>query len=446
MKKIILLTLFCTPMIVFSQSAILGKIKNKAKARADQHVDAGIDKSMDTVEEEVTKQVNEQAQANKADKATQTAQTNEKTTASTSANASNEQKQQPVSLKTYSRYDFIPGEHIVYAEDFSSDEIGELPLKWVTNNRGETVTIETMAGKWMRLFPGSRFASPAFQKLPENFTMEADVLMQFNGEGGYVYPELEIKLLEILKGGEGAGSYVVNRDAANEASLVLLSGGEGKPLNASMRSYAKGSNYFSNQPKEIKTTTSNGKLIHLAVWVQKERIRYWLNGEKVFDIPQAIPAKSGFNSIGLSVESSLYTEDQLGIFISNIKVAEGTPDMRSKLLTDGRLVTNGILFDVDSDRIKPESGGILKEIASVLKDNASLKIKIVGYTDSDGEEAHNLDLSKRRSIAVQKALTAEYGIEVSRMQTDGFGETKPVADNTTKEGKAKNRRVEFIKL
>lgn len=437
MKKIIFLMLVYVPITLFSQSAILGKIKDKAKARADQHVDAAIDKSMDVAEEEITKQAKEQIQADNANKAT---------TASTNTKISNEQKQQPASLKTYSRYDFIPGERIVYAEDFSTDAIGELPLKWTTNNRGETVTIETMPGKWMHLFTGSRLVSPTLQKLPENFTVEADILMQFEGEGGYSYPELEIKLLELLTGNEGTRSYVVNQDAANEAALVLLSGGEGKPLNAALRSYASGSSYFSNQPKEIKTTASNGKLIHLAVWVQKERIRYWLDGDKVFDVPQAIPAKAGFNSISLSLESSLYTEEQLGIFISNIKVAEGTPDMRSKLLTEGKLVTNGILFDIDSDRIKPESAGVLKEIASVLKDNASVAIKIVGYTDSDGEEAHNLDLSKRRSIAVQKVLTSEYGIDAPRMQTDGFGETKPVADNNTKEGKAKNRRVELIKL
>ena len=86
---------------------------------------------------------------------------------------------------SYSRYDFLPGENILYADDFTQDETGELPLKWITNNRGETVTVENLPGKWFRLFPGSRFSSPAFKKLPANFTLEADILMQFAGEGGY---------------------------------------------------------------------------------------------------------------------------------------------------------------------------------------------------------------------------------------------------------------------
>jgi outer membrane protein OmpA-like peptidoglycan-associated protein len=120
--------------------------------------------------------------------------------------------------------------------------------------------------------------------------------------------------------------------------------------------------------------------------------------------------------------------------------------MRSKLITEGRLVTNGILFDVNSDKIKPESFGVLQEIAKVLKDAADLKVKIIGHTDNDGDDAKNLDLSKRRAVAVKQTLVTQFGINESRMQTDGKGETAPVADNTTKEGKSKNRRVEFIKM
>lgn len=431
MKKIILLALLGLPASAFSQSDILGRIKQKAKTRADQHVDQAIDKSMDKAEEEV------------ADAARQ--QTKEKTPADTQGN--NESTSLPASFKSYSRYDFIPGERIVYSEDFSSDAIGELPLKWITNNRGETVTVERIPGKWMRLFPDSRLASPATQKLPGNFTMEADLLFNFSGDEGYVYPELEVKLLEILPGNERSRSYVVNQDAANEVALILWPGGAGKPLNASMKSFANGSSYFSNQMKELKNTSvNNGNIIHVSLWVQKERIRYWINGDKVFDIPQAVPGTAGFNRIGFSLESSLYNESQLGIYVSNIKIAEGTPDMRNKLITEGRMTTNGILFDVASDKIKPESAGVLKEIATVLKENPSIRVKIVGHTDSDGDDTKNLDLSRRRATAVQRALNTEFGVELPSMQTDGSGETKPIADNNSKEGKAKNRRVEFVKL
>lgn len=347
---------------------------------------------------------------------------------------------------SYSRYDFLPGENILYADDFTQDETGELPLKWITNNRGETVTVENLPGKWFRLFPGSRFSSPAFKKLPANFTLEADILMQFAGEGGYVYPELEIKLLELLPGDAAVNSYVVNQDAVKEVALVLFSSGAGQPLTVSLKSFAEGATHFSNQPKEIKAVADNANVLHLSVWVQNQRGRFWINGEKIFDIPLAVPANAAFNRIGFSVESSIYTEEQLGIYVSNLRLAEGTPDMRSKLLTEGRLVTNGILFDVNSDKIKPESAGVLKEIAAILKENPLIKIKIIGHTDSDGDELKNLELSRKRSAAVRASLATDFGIDSNRLQTDGQGESKPVADNSSNEGKAKNRRVEIIKL
>ncbi|MGE5810604.1 MAG: OmpA family protein, partial [Ignavibacteria bacterium] len=102
--------------------------------------------------------------------------------------------------------------------------------------------------------------------------------------------------------------------------------------------------------------------------------------------------------------------------------------------------------DVNSDKIKPESYGTLKEIANVLKENSSVKVKIVGHTDSDGNDASNLDLSKRRAASVKNTLNSEFGIDSSRMETDGKGESQPVTDNNSQEGKANNRRVELIKL
>ena len=133
------------------------------------------------------------------------------------------------------------------------------------------------------------------------------------------------------------------------------------------------------------------------------------------------------------------------MFISNLKVATGLPDTRHKLVDEGKFSTTGILFDFQSAVIKPSSYGIVKEIAQVLKDNATLKIKVIGHTSSDGDDAANLELSRKRAAAVKELLVAEFAIEADRIQTDGKGEKQPVADNASKEGKALNRRVEFIK-
>ena len=120
--------------------------------------------------------------------------------------------------------------------------------------------------------------------------------------------------------------------------------------------------------------------------------------------------------------------------------------MRSKLLTEGKIISYGIYFDSGKDIVKPESYGSLKEIAAVLTENPEVKVKIVGHSDSDGDDASNLNLSKKRAAAVKSALTTEFAIDASRLETDGKGETQPLSPNTSSEGKAKNRRVEFIKL
>ena len=100
---------------------------------------------------------------------------------------------------------------------------------------------------------------------------------------------------------------------------------------------------------------------------------------------------------------------------------------------------------MNSDKIKGESYGALKEIAGVLMENAAVRITIVGHTDSDGDAALNLDLSKKRAVSVKAALTREFSIDASRMDTDGKGATQPVDKNDNPAGKANNRRVEFIK-
>ena len=184
--------------------------------------------------------------------------------------------------------------------------------------------------------------------------------------------------------------------------------------------------------------------VRVSIWRQKARLRVYMNEEKVWDLPRAFVAGTNYNSICFSLGSFSETTDRY--LIGDIKLAVGAPDTRNKIITEGKFSTSGILFDSGSDRIKAESYGVLKDIATVLQENALVKVKIFGHTDSDGEEVVNLDLSKRRAEAVKNALSLEFNIDKSRMTTDGKGEKEPVADNQKSEGKAQNRRVEFIKL
>jgi outer membrane protein OmpA-like peptidoglycan-associated protein len=171
----------------------------------------------------------------------------------------------------------------------------------------------------------------------------------------------------------------------------------------------------------------------------------YVNEEKVFDLPRAFAAGKTYNAIMFEIWSGM-NNDVDRYLIDNLTLAVGAPDTRNKLITEGKFVTHGILFDVNSDKIKPESYGVLKEISTVLNENPDVKVKIIGHTDADGSDADNLALSKKRAESVKAMLMSEFKIDESRLQTDGKGESQPVDKNDSPSGKANNRRVEFIKL
>ena len=114
-------------------------------------------------------------------------------------------------------------------------------------------------------------------------------------------------------------------------------------------------------------------------------------------------------------------------------------------MTDGKFVTRGILFDVNKASLKPESMGVINQVAKLMKKHPELNFSIEGHTDSDGDETMNQQLSEKRSESVKLALV-DLGIEKSHFQIKGFGESKPVDSNSSPEGKANNRRVEFVKF
>ncbi len=353
-----------------------------------------------------------------------------------------EEKKPAEEFKSYSKFDFIPGEQVIYFEDFEQDAIGDFPDKWNTNSTGEIVTISNTAGKWLKTTRDGKY-KPEIKTtgFPENFTIEFDMIFKAPAapEVGssfqtmmidfFVAPNEQTLTADANDGGSGTGARF-SMQAGSEFNAFNWK--EGEP------------GLRSTQSKEL-FATKNGKPSHVSIWIQKKRGRLYVGETKVFDLPYFLPEGQKYNAISFMSTDNV-EEDQLQNFISNIRIAVGAPDMRNKLLTEGKLVTHGILFDVNSDKIKPESYGTLKEISNVLAENRTVKVKIVGHTDSDGDDKSNLELSKKRAASVKNSLAKDFGVEESRMQTDGKGESEPVSPNTTPEGKANNRRVEFIKL
>lgn len=119
--------------------------------------------------------------------------------------------------------------------------------------------------------------------------------------------------------------------------------------------------------------------------------------------------------------------------------------LAESLNSKGSIALHNILFDTGKATIKPESAAALAVIGDVLKSDAALKIEIQGHTDNVGVSQVNLKLSQDRAAAVKAHIVQNHGIAADRMTTTGLGDTKPLGDNKSEEGRAQNRRVELVK-
>jgi len=328
-----------------------------------------------------------------------------------------------------SKYDFIPGEKVVFYDDFSSESIGDFPAQWLTNGSGEVVTSGQFEGKWFQITKTGYFIPEAKEDFTDNFTVEFDIIPISQDVSSPINGILFMFLSDELNN-PGYGSQ------PGKAGLIFTPGYDV----TFWRNYSEEREWQGDEGSAGIKFNANEKY-RISFWVQKLRVRMYVNENKVFDLPRGLQANYKYNVFRMESFSEEATP-----LISNFRIATGMPDMRNKLLTDGKYTSYGILFDVNSDKIKPESYASVREIATILKENPTIRIQIIGHTDSDGDDASNLALSKKRSESVKQMLVGSFGIDASRMETDGKGETVPVAPNDSGVNKAKNRRVEFVKL
>jgi outer membrane protein OmpA-like peptidoglycan-associated protein len=346
-------------------------------------------------------------------------------------------------LTAYSKFDFVPGSKIIAFEDFSQDAIGDFPDKWNTNSTGEVVTLNKETAHWLCLKKQGRFIPEFITSLPDNFTLQFD--LQCNSQLNDYSPYLRVWM---MSGGqtkdEFSGWFINDGKRSGTAISIEPTNSWNHSGRGRIYTYEDGSIVINGDNNEIgffnKLDKNKAKV---SIWRQKQRIRVYMDNEKIFDLPRAFAAGKNYDFLMFDLPTDVKNQD--AYYISNITLAIGAPDTRNKLINEGKFSTTGILFDVNSANIKPESYGTLKEIADVLKENSTVHVSIIGHTDSDGNADYNLKLSKERAQAVKDALSSEFGIDVSRMTTDGKGAAQPVADNKTPEGKAQNRRVEFVK-
>lgn len=415
----------------YAQFGIKDKIQQKTDEKINKKIDETIDNGIDGVfqKKEKTEKETKEVESTEDNEMVGSDDTEKETTV-----IENDKPSKPddkPKMESYTKYDFVPGDQILYYEDFTQTAIGDFPGNWTTNSSGEVKHINLFPGNWFH-FNGDDgvYCYMNAIQFPTNFIMEFDIV-----------PDAEYY--------SGISLVLYGEDEYLELNDALYPGKSGFYFTMGPAEYnswtARGYNTAAEVPwidggSEINPVVKE-QLNHVILWVQGRRVRIYHQGAKVLDMPTLIPKDATFSRFLFTCWGS-----NSHPYVSNIKVTTAAPDMRSKLLTEGKLVSYGIYFDSGKDVVKAESYGSLKEIAAVLSENPNVKIQIVGHTDSDGDDAMNLDLSKRRAANVKNSLVKDFGISADRIQTDGKGESVPLSPNTSTENKAKNRRVEFIKL
>lgn len=436
MKSAIRIMIAVTLLLSLSLSANCQiKIKDKLRkveGSIDNRTDQGIERGLDALQNGLGKALKKKDQTDESQQVddNQVVMDSGETVYN---NGDQAPQQQQTSLQSYSKYDFIPGEKVIFYDDFSQDAVGDFPALWNTNGSAEVVTTNLYPGNWMKFVGDHCVWTDELLKLPDNYTIEFDIIPIMGEEGetmaGYYFRLYQSINQKAWDGGAVPGKAGFNfavEYTGRPTYRTYVNGDEGELLGLT--------GYIDDEELKQK----KDQKYHIAVWVQKSRVRLYQEQNKIIDLPKAFPVNS--------VKMDRIRFEYGAAMISNIRIAVGAPDMRNKLMTEGKLVTYGIYFDVNKDIVKPESYGTLKEIAAILNEVPDVQVSIVGHTDSDGADAANLDLSKRRAASVKKELVNSFGVNGDRLATDGLGESQPVAPNDSPASKALNRRVEFIKL
>ncbi len=339
----------------------------------------------------------------------------------------------PKTLSVYSKFDFVPGDQPLFIDDFSNEFVGDFPSRWNTNGSGELVTVEGETNKWLKILPGFSMAYiPDISSLPDEFTLEFDVIAL-----GLDSKTSSQSYFGIVISDNNTFKQSANMGMVEYSFCQFINPG------VIVENKIASKRVIRNDVKaDIRNIVKEKH--HVSIAVNKERFRFWINENKYIDVPRLLPSNTQMQGIKFTLRGTDTNKES--ILISNVKVAKGGVDLRRKLLADGKISTTGILFNSGSAQIQPQSMGIIRQIYQVLQQDSTINLKIVGHTDADGDDQKNLELSKKRADAVKDALVSIYNVSQNRLSTEGMGETKPVADNTSADGKALNRRVEFIKL
>lgn len=415
MKK--LLILMCglwltTPMNAQFLNRLIDSAKKSAEDAIEQQVnkkvEEGIDKAFNP--EVPEKEQQEQQQQEEAEPQQQAVQRQPQAQAPT-----------PAPTKTlesaYAKSDFVPGDEIMFEDDLVGEQMGEFPSKWdllegnaeIASVNGKTViSLTDISTEIMPLMKNQK------NYLTEAFTLEFDFLGGSDEKSIYCDYIIHLKNIE----GEDVATINLNGTASGWAYTSWIT--------------ASGEQRENRSAAPAKEEEWN----HVALSFNKRALKVYLNGSRIVNIPNC--ARPQY----FTLQRSIWADHRN--LMTNVRLCKGAVPLYNRLITDGKIITYAITFDIGKANIKPESMTEINRIAQLMKDNGDLKFEVQGHTDNTGTVAGNQKLSEQRAQAIVNKLV-EMGIEANRLSAKGMGQSAPLADNSTDEGRAKNRRVEFVK-
>jgi outer membrane protein OmpA-like peptidoglycan-associated protein len=304
-------------------------------------------------------------------------------------------------------YDFVPGTRPLFVEDFARDNVGDFPRRLELVD-GNFEVAEWQGGRTLRQTTEGEIIIKLPETLPEQFTMEFEATPSYNN------------------------------------NWMVIKFDEKAPQDIRFRSYGdkgQGGVWGGTQQASGETAgpVQRGELYRGRIMADGKYVKVYMNDTRIANVPNANLGRSN------EIRIQAYSTVESPMFLSNLRVMAGGKKLYDALAESGRVATQGIYFDTNSDRIRPESTATLKEIGTMLQEHADLKLTIEGHTDNTGNAQANLDLSQRRAAAVSAFLTSTYKIDASRLSAAGIGDKNPAAPNTTPEGRQQNRRVELVK-
>lgn len=402
------------------------KVNQQTNQRANQRTNQAIDKGFDKIEEGIGSLFKKKDKT-KATGDTEKEEPNDDKKQISSEDKNGSEQQQPKPQLTWAQYDFVPGTEIIFEDNLENERNGEFPSKWdlVQGNFENASFDDSNVIYHMKcnmnggggIVPMLKNAKEDY--LPEEFTIEFDAWFTEN-HGGYY----EICL------GDFKNQQKLDKEfkLADKWIRIYKNSVNGKSIET---------NFYPGYKSGMYDKTPKWR--HVAISFNKRALKVYLDDARVLNIPNL-----GYNPTGFSFGKQSVEGKDPG-YTKNFRIAKGAVPLYDKFLTDGKFVTTGIKFDVNKATIKPESMGTINYVVKMMQDHPELKFSVEGHTDSDGEDAANQKLSEARSKSVLETMV-KLGISSDRLTSKGHGESKPMAGNDTPEGKAQNRRVEFVKF